>query len=279
VVAWIVVASLALPSAAFAEEPSVDPEVAKAQELYDAGKAKFDTTHYDEAIELWTEAYGILSDTPEHAPIKAAIIHNLATARERAFEIDKDVTHLRRAVKLMEQYADAIPDLYGDGPEAAEEAKRIADRLADVRAKIDEVEQAQPSDEPADEPDEPRPSTAQGDATPPDPRARAFVISGATLVALGVAGIGVMAGGLAIGKASNDISDLDPDDLDGRRERFDRGRAGNVMAYVGGVIGGAALVTGAVLLGLGLERRGGSKTAAAPMLAPGLTGLSLRGSF
>ena len=72
------VASLGLPSLAAAgpttepEATELDPELRKAQELYDRGKVKFDTTHYDEAIELWTEAYGILSDTPENAPIKAA---------------------------------------------------------------------------------------------------------------------------------------------------------------------------------------------------------------
>jgi hypothetical protein len=51
------------------------------------------------------------------------------------------------------------------------------------------------------------------------------------------------------------------------------------MAYVGGALGGAALVTGAVLLGIGLKRRSDAKTAAAPLLAPGLAGVSLRGRF
>jgi tetratricopeptide (TPR) repeat protein len=282
-IAWSVAASLAGPSAALARAPAApdeastdDPEIAEAQALYDEGKAQFDTTHYDDAIRLWTKAYGILSDTPEHAPIKAAIIYNLATAQERAFEIDEDITHLRRAVALMDRYAASIPELYGDGPEAAEETERIAGRLRDVRARIEQAEAEQRPDEPPPAVD---PSPKQSDAPPPDPKARAFVISGATLLAVGVVGIGVMAGGLALGRASNDISDLDPDDLEGRGERFDRGRGGNVMAYVGGALGGAALITGAVLLGLGLERRQAARTAAAPMLAPGLAGVSMRGSF
>jgi tetratricopeptide (TPR) repeat protein len=255
-----------------------DPEVAKAQALYDEGKAKFDTTHYEDAIRLWTEAYGILSDTPENAPIKAAIIYNLSTAQERAFEIDKDVTHLRRAVVLMEQYAASIPDLFGEGEEAEAESQRIDERIADVRARIEEAEGA---DAPTVAPTEPAPRPAEPTTTdaPPDPRARAFVIAGATLTAVGVVGLGIMAGGLALGSNSNDLSDLDPDDLDARRERFDRGRAGNVMAWVGGAIGGAALITGAVLLGVGLKRRSASKTAAAPLLGPGVAGVSLRGSF
>ena len=179
--AWSVAASLAVPSAAFARAPSaaeeassVDPEVAQAQALYDEGKAQFDTTHYDEAIRLWTKAYGILSDTPEHAPIKAAIIYNLATAQERAFEIDEDITHLRRAVALMERYAASIPDLYGEGPEAAEETERIDGRLRDVRARIEQAEAEQA-------PDEPPPAVGATpqprDAATPDPRARSFVIA------------------------------------------------------------------------------------------------------
>ena len=274
-------AILGLPSLAAAgpepEAGEVDSELRKAQELYDRGKVKFDTTHYDEAIELWTEAYGILPDTPENAPIKAAIIYNLATAQEKAFGIDKDVTHLRRAVVLMEQYAKSIPDLYGDGDEAAEETTRIEERLADVRAKLEEAEAAGAEPEPT--PDQPPPSEPPTDRPPTDDKARPLVIAGATLTGVGVIGLGVMAGGLALGRASNDISDLDPADLDARRERFDRGRAGNVMAYVGGALGGAALVTGAVLLGIGLKRRNAAKTAAAPLLAPGLAGVSLRGRF
>lgn len=280
------VASLGLPRVAAAgpatapEAAEPDAELRQAQELYDRGKVKFDTTHYDEAIDLWTQAYGILSDTPENAPIKAAIIFNLATAQERAFAIDKDVTHLRRALVLMEQYARSIPDLYDDGEEAEQETARIEERLAEVRAKLEEAEatgDVPPETTPTDDP--PRDPTPPQDRPPPDGKARAFVIAGATLTGVGVLGLGVMAGGLAIGRASNDISDLDPTDLEARRDRFDRGRAGNVMAYVSGALGGAALVTGAVLLGVGLKRRNASKTAVAPALAPGLAGMTLRGAF
>ena len=272
---------LCLPAQVARAEP--EPENAEdndrdqARELYDRGKARFDTTDYLEAIELWTEAYGMLRDTPENATAKAAIIYNLATAREKAYDIEKDVKHLRRAVVLMEQYAASIPALYADDAERAEETRKIGERLVAVNERIEQHEEENP--EPTPERREETwqdPAEVETDTFQPDPRAKPFIISGAVLIGIGVAGLGVMAGGMALGAAGNDISDIPDDNPAARRERFERGASGNVMAYVGGALGGAALITGAALLGVGLKKR---KTGLRASLGPGTAGLSLYGRF
>ncbi len=89
-----------------------------------------------------------------------------------------------------------------------------------------------------------------------------------------------MGAGLSMGANANDIQDLDPDDLDARRDQFDRGRAGNALAFVGGVAGGVLLIGGAVVLSIGLKRkRSGTTARLSPQFSPHGAGLALRGRF
>jgi tetratricopeptide (TPR) repeat protein len=256
--------------------PAQSDALAEAEALYKKGRTSFETANYLEAIDLWTEAYGIVDDVPENAAIKAALIYNIAAAQEKAYDIDADIRHLRQAAVLMERYATNVPVLYGDGPEGTGELEKVQARLAEVRSRIAEAEAAQPEPEADPEPD----PGAEPDPEPqpePDPKAKPFIIAGAVTAGLGVAGLGLMAGGLAMGSSANDV---DPDQsIDDRRSQFDRGRTGNTLAYVGGIAGGALLVTGAVLIGLGLKKRSGGTMAVTPWGGRGSAGLSLGGRF
>ncbi len=267
------------------DEPADDP-LRQAESLYNRGRASFETADYFKAIELWTEAYGLVSDAPENAAIKAALIYNIASAQEKAYDIDTDPAHLRQAAVLMERYAGSVPALYGQGAEAETEAARVAARLAQLRARIEEAEAQPPPPDPGPAPP-PEPldpgSSPVTDPGPPDPGqdplARPLIISGAVALGLGVAGLGTMAAGLAMGDGANDISDLEPDDTDQRRDRFDRGRTGNTVALVGGIVGGVLLTSGAVLLGLGLKKRSARRVAITPVGGPRSAGLRVRTRF
>lgn len=276
-------ASLALPAAAAAEPASTDvaaapveqsPALRDAEALYKRGRSSFETANYLEAIDLWEEAYGLVEDVPENAAIKAALIYNIAAAQEKAYDIDTDVTHLRQAAVLMETYARSVPALYGDEDEAEVELAKIDKRLAELRQRIEDAEASQPSD-----PD-PTPDPADPAAEPtftPDPRAKPLIIAGAVTAGVGVVGLGLMAGGLAMGSSANE---LDEDvSLEDRRAQFDRGRTGNTLAYVGGAAGGVLLVTGAVLLGIGLKKRSTGTMAIAPWGGRRSAGMSLGGRF
>ncbi len=262
------------PAAEPADAPDTAAALAQARALYEAGKAHFATADYLGAIEQWTAAFQLVPDEAEAARIKALLIYNIATARENAYDISGDLSHLRQAKVLMENYAASIPALYGDGPEAEDERAKITQRLNDIAARISAAERKQA-----------RAGGGRNDDGPDDRddaagRGTALIGSGAALLVVGVGGLAMMGGGLAMGKRANDLGGIAPDDIAARRDQFDRGRTGNSLAIAGGVVGGLFAVTGAVLLGVGVSRRqAGKKHAWTPVAAPGFAGLALRGRF
>ena len=276
--------STALPAAAWGRTiepapqeaaPQQSASLAEAEALYKRGRTSFETANYLEAIDLWTDAYGLVDDVPENAAIKAALIYNIAAAQEKAYDIDTDITHLRQAEVLLETYAQSVPALYADGPESAAETQKVEARLAELRTRIEEAEAALPEPEAATETTVPEDPAPRGPTE--DPKAKPLIIAGAVTAGVGVAGLGLMAGGLAMGSAANDV-DTDQSIPD-RRSQFDRGRTGNTLAYVGGAVGGALLVTGALLLGIGLKKRSAGNMAVTPFGGRRTAGLSFAGRF
>jgi hypothetical protein len=287
IVAGVPGVTAAAPTAAPATE--ADP-LSDAQRLYDRGKAKFETADYADAIELWTEAYAIVPETPESSQIKVLLIYNIAAAREKQFEVSRDPAELRQAAILLQSFEDSITALYGEGPEAEAERAKVQERRAAIEVQLREAEAALAREGEGDGDGEqtepstpPEPSTPNDDGEAPARGGRGLVIGGAVAAGLGVGGLGLMAAGLGMGARSNDISDLEPGDIDGRRDRFDRGRTGNTLAIAGGVAGGVLLVAGAVLLGIGVPRleagKRGSTVALVPAPLRSGTGLVLHGRF
>jgi hypothetical protein len=286
--AVVLAAALGNPPGLAAAAPTATPAaqadpLADAQQLYERGRVKFETADYAAAILLWTEAYASLPETAESSQIKALLIYNIATAREKQYDVSRDPTELRQAAILLQSFERSIPALYGEGAEAEAEHAKVKARLDTVQQRLAEHEAAQAQGrDPADEgePVEPQPSLGATTTDEPQPSGgRGLVIGGAVAASLGVGGLGLMAAGLGMGARANDLSGLAPDDIDGRRAQFDRGRTGNALAIAGGVAGGALLVTGAVLLGLGLTRRRAGTVALAPAPTRGGTALVLQGRF
>ncbi len=279
-------------AAAPASEPSAGSETAPqqdAQRLYDRGRAKFETADYAAAIELWTEAYASVPETAQGTQIKVLLIYNLATARSKQFEVSRDPAELRQASILLRNYEQQIPNLYGDGEEADVERTKVEEKLAALDRQLAEHEaaKAKGDDEGEGEPEGVPDASPPAETNPADrgdepaTGARGLVIGGAVAAGLGAGGLGLMAGGLAIGARANDISGIDPADVESRRAQFDRGRVGNTLAIVGVAVGAPLLVAGAVMLALGLRRGRSGNTALVPALAPtrGGAGLVLQGRF
>jgi hypothetical protein len=255
-----------------------DPSIARARQLYEDGKGRFQTADYLGAIELWTEAFTMVPEEPHNARIKALLIYDIATARERAYEVDHDATHLRQAKILMENFAATIPALYGDGPEAAEEEAKATARMNDLARKLEHAEREAKRNRGhggAGRADLPEDDAAQAEIAR---KRRAMIASGATLLVLGGAGLGMMAGGLAMGSRANDLSGLDPNDIEGRRAQFERGRTGDRLAIAGGVVGGVLAVTGIVLLAVA-PKSSKKNTAVLPTGGSRWAGLAIVGRF
>lgn len=281
--AMAAMATPAAPAPTEAEPSARSPAVDEARRLYTQGRAKFETADYKAAIEQWTEAYALVLDAEDDTKTRVLLLYNIATAREKAFEVSQDPTELRQAKILLNNFERSIPALYGEGPEADAERRKVQERLAEIDARLADYEQGRAGAEPVPEPApaEPPPDEPAPAPEPGAPAGRGLVIGGAVAAGLGVAGFGLMAAGLSMGARANDLSGLDPDDVDGRRSQFDRGRTGNALGLAGGITGGVLVVTGAVLLGLGLRRRGGTSRAVAvvPSASPQGSMLQLRGRF
>lgn len=132
------------------------------------------------------------------------------------------------------------------------------------------LEEFPPAERPAAAPPSPSaaPQADAGESSQPRPR-QALRISGATTLALGLAGVGV---GVALIAADERVLSEPGAARVDLIEYRDPGVAVTVA-------GGALAITGAVLLGVALSRHGRGKLAATPMLAPNLHGIGVVGRF
>ena len=256
-------------STALTAPGSSDEQIKRAEELYAQGTAKFETADYKAAIELWSEAYSVVPADPAFGEIKALLLYNIATAREKAYEVYGELSELKQAEILLSNFEKSIPTIYEDEAERETELAKVRERKAKIAEKIAE----------ASKPEEPPPEEPPPEEPKPDPTAKLFVGLGAGLIVVGAGGLGLMAGGMVMGSQANDISALEPTQLQERQDQFDRGRTGNTLAIAGGVVGGVFLATGVALLVVGKQRQSKKQTALAPALGPGFAGLQLSGRF
>lgn len=288
------VAAAAGPAATATAE---DPALVEARALYDEGKARFDTFDYEGAVDSWTKAYGKLPES--ETGVRNAMVYNIATAQEKAYDVDKDVQHLRQAVLLLQTYVANYKALYKKTPETAAEVQKAENRIALLQERIGRAERGEQDPAPAPGP-EPDPATTTTTPTPTDARYGSGAVDGivwttghnpppdpdavaknrrlaaeeektdhmliASYVLLSVGGVIVLGGtGAVLGGNATDS----------------RGVQGG--GYGGLALGGACLVTGAALLGIGLDRRKkarqGTLVAATPVVGRGLAGASVQVRF
>ncbi|MBL4683652.1 MAG: hypothetical protein JKY37_03605 [Nannocystaceae bacterium] len=89
---------------------------------------------------------------------------------------------------------------------------------------------------------------------PPDPDAgKVLLITGGALAGVGIVGGALLIGGLASANKAITRFEIEPDERAAARDDVKRG---NRIGIVGGAIGATFTVTGAVLIGLGLRKRG-----------------------
>jgi hypothetical protein len=249
-IAWL--ASPSVEARMLTQPEGEEDPVEQAQRLFDEGATKFETADYIGAIELWTEAFGLVPSVPENAPIKAKLIANIAAAQERAYQVDKQVGHLNQAKILIERYRDGLAEIYRDELEREKELAWVNERLEKIDAELEAVADREAAEKAAAE--RAAAERAAADRPEPPPPGRGLVIGGSVLAGVGAAGLGVMVGGMVIGSRNDDISDLPTNDLDTRADRYRMGRLGNALAIAGGVGGGVLLSVGVALLVVGLKK-------------------------
>lgn len=283
-----------------------EESTAQAQALYREGQNYYETANYKKAIEKWTEAYGLMDWGPATAEAKTSLLYNLAAAHEKEFGISAKVQNLRTAKVLLQSFAERIPTIYGETPEAKSELDRVEHRIAEIDAKIEEAtggvasvdvpdEPDEPHDEPQDAEDaepaasEPTEETADDEPTLPK-RDRKWgkpvFYSGAAAIGLGLASGGGAVAFMILSDQQNDFDAIEPTDFDKRTRQVDKGLFYNELAVGLGITGGVLVVSGIVLALVGKKRmaKEESGTARIDGLSPyagtqGRAGLVLSGRF
>ena len=181
----IVCAPLVLPQTASASPFAIvapdqaaaeDPALTEAKGLYKQGEVEFQTGGYISALNLWKQAFAMLPDGEDTRAIRHALVYNIAEAHSRAYEVSRNLTHLRTAKVMLETYRKEHRALYGDDKAAVKERSEVDDRIAELDKKIEAGVAAGETgtpleDEGAAPPPGPTPQPGPGEAQPgPQPQ-------------------------------------------------------------------------------------------------------------
>jgi hypothetical protein len=242
--------------------PGSDADLDQAKVLYEKGKAKYDTFDYNGAIDMWTEAYAIVPD--DAAKTRNLLAYNIATAQEKAYEVDNDVSHLKTAKLLLESYIANYKAINKKTPEAKAEVAKAEDRIAGLQAAIEAHEgkaAPEPAPAPALQSNEPPPETPAPPKQEDPPEVAAEKRKAKGMIAGGYASMGVglamlVASGISHGVAKvAESTDNTVDMIDGTSEPSPTARRARTAGWVLLGIGAAGLVACGVLLGLGYSKR------------------------
>jgi len=242
--------------------------------LYRAGASLYSAADYVGAIDKFTQALALTSggEASFDADTRGLLLFNLATAHDRAYNVDADVTHLRQAKELLERI---VREGAAHGYSAAL-VDQSSEALERVTARLDEIEAAQAKEEAAKaEADRQAKAEAEArEADRPDPNAgRGLIIGGAAMTGLGVASSAIWIAGVAIGsRATGEVEDsVLPSDEEARIESIGSGKTANTLVVAGAVVSGVLVTTGVALLVVGLKKRKNarSRLACAPSVSPG----------
>lgn len=230
--------------------PEEEAALAEARDLFEQGKAKYDTFDYKGAIDLWQQAYAKVP--PREAGVRHAMVYNIALAQEKSYDLDKDVAHLRQAVLLLEQWVKDFKQMYPKTPETAAEVDKANQRIAELKRKIAIAEGTEPPPEeppPAEEGEPPPPPTSQiefdsGYTPPPE------VLQERRRQAAENESEGLIAAGWAVGGIGLLFAAAGAGTLAGVRNTAGRGGGGGGLG-----LGVAMIIAGSVLLGVGYKKK------------------------
>ncbi len=226
-----------------------EAQLAEAREMFERGRSKYDTFDYEGAIDVWQQAMAKVP--PSQAGVRNAMVYNIALAQEKAYDVDKDVAHLRQAVLLLEQWVGSYKAMFKKTPETEAEVGKAQKRIENLNARIKRIEAGEDTTTVA-----PPPSETEGGGsiefdtgyTPPPEVMREQKKAKANNRSEGMIAAGWTVGGIGglvfLSGAAGTIGTASASDNTG------------LGASIGVLVFGAAmLVTGGVLLGKGYKEK------------------------
>lgn len=269
-------------SAAPAAAPAEPDGLAAFEAGFNDGQAKFDRGEFLAAARTWLKAAELLRETTAHRDHRVAVYEYIVDAYMRGLQEGEELEALREAATALDDYCERFTRAYGT--ETPIRAK-ILEARDDFKARLARAEARQKNPDVQERPgpvDEPPIAAEPGPARRPW---KGLAIGGGVMIGLGVAAAAVAGVGGARGRAADQKFD-DPANMcvvdmpvGACAGYYDDGKAGNTMVIAGAIAAPVLIGAGVGLLVVGLKRRSQPRQAVAPMLAPGLVGLGLRGSF
>ncbi len=293
----LVVAQTPAAAPAWAQPETVEAQspAQQAQALFKEGAAQYKMSNYAVSLEKFSQAF-VLSLEIQDADLRRKVLHalqfNLARAHVKTYKLDQELMHLRQAVDLLENYledgADLGIELEADSLIAvakAELARRESLASAAAPQPANSGSEGAGEEAAVEEVAAPAPGPGEeaGRDRGPNKAGKPLTVAGYTSLGMSVAGVGLMVGGIMMGKAAGDDHETagtktDVDDADRR------GKLGNTLTIAGAAAAGVFAAAGVTLVVLGKRRskQAGRSTARlwmSPAAGVRLTGIQLGGRF
>jgi tetratricopeptide (TPR) repeat protein len=243
------------------------------EDLYYAGAADYSASEYRAAIDKFTRALALAVREDSDPHIRVALLFNLAQAHAGAFEVDRDVRHLRQAVDIYRRFLDESEPL---GQDAEDQRDAAREAIARIEAELPALEADAAHDDKARPDVEPEPAAHRVD---PGRRRRGIVLAVGGGVAL-LGGVGLLAFGTTFRRDAERVvaTHDDPPEVE---EAFVREEVRKGRVWIG--VGAGVAAVGAGLLTWGIvdlvaSRSGPRAVAVVPTLGP-VNGLGLSARF
>ena len=254
--------------------------------LYKQGEVLYDSSDYEGAIKKFTEALGLViaNGGTDHA--RLSLLYNIASAHEKQFAIDKDISHLRQAIELYKRYR-TFARTSGDTGDALDIESKVM-RL-ERRLKAHDQMTRNRSATPREAPPPPTPEKKADDRAWKKPRnvGLGLVVGGGAVTVGGV--VLAVLGSRYESRAQDQVNELADLDVPPEHPAWTEGddfiaqeaRKGKILMGVGAtmaVLGATGVGVGAYYLVKAKKAREG-QLSAVPTVAPGLVGVQISGRF
>jgi hypothetical protein len=285
------------------------------ERLYVEGQDKYAEGDFAGAADAWTRLLERLPEAQSNRATRENVLLNVVQAhldgyaRTRKEDGSKDIEMLRAGKQVLDNYFAGFKKAYGDRAAVSTAVQEKADELE--RALADAEREAAVVPDPGPGLDTggggTGPTPDGGGGNKPDVivlesgnDGSGLIAGGAVAAGLSLGGFGVLAAGAVIAnRAEEDFLAVtcespcnEDQEAAAQSERDDaetRGRTGNALTITGAIVGPVLLITGGVLIGLGIKRRADAKAArdeqirksigVVPTASRGFAGLVISGRF
>ncbi|MCA9711199.1 MAG: hypothetical protein KDK70_35495 [Myxococcales bacterium] len=280
------------------------------ERLYVEGQDKYADGDFAGAADAWTRLLDRLPEAQANRATRENVLLNVLQAhldgyaRNRRDDGSKDIGHLRSAKEVLDAYFASFKKAYGDRAAVSAAVQEKADELDRTLEEAEREAAATPPPPNGDNGSGNQGGSSgneggsggnqgQGGDRPnivvleSQNDGGGLIVGGAVTAGLSLAGFGLLIyGGILAKRATDDYNNATTQDDRDKAEK--QGNTGNALTVTGAIVGPVLLITGGVLIGLGIKRRKDAKAAreqqlksitVAPTAGRGFGGLVLQGRF